>query len=69
MDGSTGGWQMNEILEPGMLVRNPMAPDWGIGQVQSRIGDKITVNFEHAGKQVIDGRRVELGLVIPDQGL
>lgn len=60
---------MNEILEPGMLVRNPMAPDWGVGQVQSRIGDKITVNFEHAGKQVIDGRRVELGLFIPDQGL
>ncbi|MDV7270730.1 DUF3553 domain-containing protein [Thioclava sp. A2] len=55
---------MNEILEPGMLVRNPKAPDWGVGQVQSRIGDKITVNFEHVGKQVIDGRRVELSLVI-----
>lgn len=59
---------MHEILEPGMLVRNPAAPDWGLGQVQSRIGDKVTVNFEHVGKQVIDGRRVELTLVIPDQG-
>jgi len=59
---------MNEFLEPGMLVRHPQAPDWGIGQVQSRIGDRITVNFEHAGKQVLDGRRVQLFLVIPDQG-
>ena len=59
---------MNEFLEPGMLVRNPMAPDWGLGQVQSRIGDKVTVNFEHVGKQVIDGTRVQLSFVIPDQG-
>lgn len=59
---------MNEFLEPGMLVRNPLAPDWGIGQVQSRIGDRITVNFEHAGKQVIDGKRVQLLMVIGDNG-
>lgn len=58
---------MNEFLEPGMLVRNPSAPDWGIGQVQSRVGDRITVNFEHAGKQAIDGKRLQLFLVIPDQ--
>ncbi len=58
---------MNEILEPGMLVRNPQAPDWGLGQVQSRIGARITVNFEHAGKVVIEGSRVSLDLVIPDQ--
>lgn len=54
---------MNEILEPGMIVRHPLAPEWGEGQVQSRIGDRITVNFEDAGKQVIDGRRVELVIV------
>lgn len=54
---------MNEILEPGMIVRHPLAPEWGAGQVQSRIGDRITVNFEDAGKQVIDGRRVELVIV------
>ncbi|MBD3803503.1 MAG: DUF3553 domain-containing protein [Rhodobacteraceae bacterium] len=59
---------MYEILEPGMLVRNPAQPDWGTGQVQSRIGEKVTVNFEHVGKQVIDGRRVSLELVFPDQG-
>ena len=58
---------MNEILEPGMLVRNPQAPDWGLGQVQSRIGARITVTFEHAGKVVIEGSRVSLDLVIPDQ--
>ncbi|WBU52257.1 DUF3553 domain-containing protein [Paracoccus sp. SCSIO 75233] len=54
---------MNDFLEPGMLVRNPAAPEWGLGQVQSRIGDRITVNFHEAGKRVIDGRRVVLELV------
>lgn len=58
---------MNEILEPGMLVRHPARPDWGMGQVQSRIGRRITVNFEHAGKVVIDGERVSLELVISPQ--
>lgn len=55
---------MNGMLEPGMLVRHPGQPDWGLGQVQSRIGRRITVNFEHAGKVVIDGEHVELVLVI-----
>ena len=54
---------MNEILEPGMIVRHPQAPEWGLGQVQSRIGDRITVNFAEAGKRVIDGSRVALELV------
>lgn len=52
-----------EILEPGMLVRNCEAPEWGVGQVQSRIGDRVTVNFPETGKQVLDGRRVRLELV------
>ncbi|MEL6585134.1 MAG: DUF3553 domain-containing protein [Pseudomonadota bacterium] len=43
-----------------MLVRHPDAPDWGKGQVQSNVGGKITVNWEHAGKQVIDGTRILL---------
>jgi len=51
---------MNAILEPGMIVRHPQQSDWGLGQVQSRIGDRITVNFEHMGQVVIDGRRVGL---------
>ena len=54
---------MNDILEPGMIVRHPGAPEWGDGQVQSRIGDRITVNFAEAGKQVIDGRRVTLQIL------
>jgi hypothetical protein len=51
---------MSNLLEPGMMVRHPQQPEWGLGQVQSSIGDKVTVNFEHAGKVVIDLRRVEL---------
>lgn len=54
---------MNAILEPGMLVRHPGQPDWGLGQVQSNVNGKVTVNFEHAGKVVIDGTQVELQLV------
>lgn len=41
-------------LAPGILVRNPDVPEWGIGQVQSVIGTRVTVNFENAGKQLID---------------
>ncbi len=51
---------MNEFLEPGMLVRHPDRPDWGLGQVQSRIHSRITVMFEDAGKIVIDGSKVAL---------
>ncbi|MBE3637154.1 DUF3553 domain-containing protein [Mangrovicoccus algicola] len=55
---------MNGLLEPGMLVRHPTRPDWGLGQVQSNINGKITVNFEHAGKVVIEGTAVDLQLEI-----
>ncbi|WP_323781946.1 DUF3553 domain-containing protein [Thalassovita sp.] len=51
---------LNSFLEPGMRVRHPTQPDWGIGQVQSNIGGKITVNFPESGKVVIDGSRIEL---------
>ena len=57
---------INSLLEPGMLVRNPACPDWGLGQVQSVAGRKVTVNFEHAGKQVIDARVVALVFVSDD---
>jgi hypothetical protein len=52
-------------LSPGMLVRNPAAPEWGVGQVQSVIGPRITVNFEHAGKRLINGDVVALEPVEP----
>jgi hypothetical protein len=51
---------MNAILSPGMLVRHPDRPDWGLGQVQSNIGGMITVMFPHAGKTVINGANIEL---------
>ncbi len=45
---------------PGAVVRHPSQPDWGTGQVQSVIGDRITVNFEHAGKRLINAKVVKL---------
>ena len=51
---------MQSLLEPGMLVRHPQRPDWGLGQVQSNIGGRVTVNFEHAGKVVIETGSVAL---------
>lgn len=53
----------NALLEPGMLVRNPARPDWGLGQVQSNIGTRVTVMFEEAGKKVLDGRHVLLEII------
>jgi len=55
--------EFNDLLEPGQLVRNPAQDDWGLGQVQSNIGGKVTVNFENAGKLVLEGARVELIIV------
>ena len=51
---------LNAILTPGMLVRHPAQPDWGIGQVQSNIAGRVTVNFRDEGKVVIDSFRVHL---------
>jgi FKBP-type peptidyl-prolyl cis-trans isomerase 2 len=56
---------MSGLLEPGMLVRHPNREDWGLGQVQSVIGPRVTVNFEHAGKVVIDSTRI---ILVPDFG-
>ena len=46
--------------EPGEFVRNPSNKDWGIGQIQSIINDKVTVNFENSGKKVINANEVVL---------
>jgi hypothetical protein len=51
---------INSILEPGSIIRHPDKPEWGLGQVQSNIDGKITVNFEHMGKVVIDGHNIAL---------
>ena len=47
-------------FEPGDKVFNPNNKDWGLGQVQSIIKDKVTVNFENAGKKVINIKNIEL---------
>ena len=54
---------MSHQLVPGMLVQHPAEPDWGIGQIQSVIGDRITVNFEHAGKVLINGKQITLHII------
>lgn len=45
---------MAAALEPGMWVRLPARPDWGDGQVQSVVGQRVTVSFEHAGKILVN---------------
>ena len=50
-------------LGVGAIVRMPAEPDWGLGQVQSIVGSRITVNFEHRGKVVLQGDHVSLELV------
>ena len=46
--------------DPGDRVINPKNKEWGIGQVQSIIKNKVTVNFENAGKKVINVKNIEL---------
>jgi RNA polymerase-interacting CarD/CdnL/TRCF family regulator len=52
---------------PGDYVVNPQQKDWGIGQVQSIIKNKITVNFQNQGKQVINGEIIVLEKIKNEQ--
>ena len=45
---------MQYDLEPGNFVINPSQKSWGIGQIQSIIKNKVTVNFENVGKKVLN---------------
>ena len=47
-------------FEPGDKVFNPNNKDWGIGQVQSIINGKVTVNFENVGKKVVNSNLINL---------
>jgi hypothetical protein len=47
-------------FELGDKVYNPSNKDWGIGQVQSIIKDKVTVNFQNVGKKVINSNNIKL---------
>jgi|TARA_B110000967_G_C18442502_1_gene343889 hypothetical protein len=51
---------MHFNFEPGDYVVNPSNKDWGIGQVQSIIKNKVTVNFQNTGKKVINSDVVTL---------
>ena len=51
---------MQYDLEPGNLVINPKEKSWGIGQIQSIIKNKVTINFENCGKKVINLENVIL---------
>ncbi len=51
-------------LTPGTFVINVIKEkEWGIGQVQSSINNKITINFENVGKKTINPREVELKII------
>tara|TARA_Y100001970_G_scaffold148195_1_gene181876 strand:- start:312 stop:491 length:180 start_codon:yes stop_codon:yes gene_type:complete len=47
-------------LEPGDFVINPKNKDWGVGQIQSIVKNKITVNFQNSGKQVLNSENITL---------
>lgn len=51
---------MLDTLVPGALVRHPDRPDWGLGQVQSVIGYRVTVNFRERGKVLINTEVIAL---------
>lgn len=53
------------MLEPGQYVVLEGARDWGLGQVQSVAGERVTVNFENAGKRVININNADLKPVDP----
>jgi len=59
---------MRTHLVPGDFVRHPDQPDWGLGQVQSVVGNRVTVNFENAGKRLINVTVVPLVDAAPSQG-
>ena len=54
------------LIEPGHRVLHPGEPDWGVGQVQSVVGERVTVNFEHRGKVLINAAVVQLELLDED---
>ena len=58
---------MQYDLEPGNFVVNPLQKTWGIGQVQSIVKNKATVNFQNSGKKVIDLDNVNLERIKNEQ--
>ena len=58
---------MSALPTPGQWVRLPNAPEWGIGQVQSVAGMRVTVNIFHAGKRLVHADRVTLEPADPER--
>jgi len=52
--------QMFLNYDPGDFVINPNNKDWGKGQIQSIIKNKVTANFENVGKKVINSKEIFL---------
>ncbi len=59
----SGPIRSNALFHPGIWVRHPACPHWGRGQVQSAVGERVTVNFEHGGKVVINLGHVALEII------
>ena len=57
---------MAQMFETGDLVESAARPEWGVGQVQSCIDGRVTVNFENEGKVVVIGDEAGLRLVAAD---
>lgn len=66
MAGGGAGRDGVNAIEPGQRVVHPGQPDWGVGQVQSVVGDRVTVNFEHAGKVLVNAAVVALEVLDED---
>ena len=58
---------MQYDLEPGDFVKHPKERNWGIGQIQSIIRNRVTVNFQHSGKKVINSDNIRLEKVNDEQ--
>ena len=58
---------MQYDLEPGDFVNHPKERSWGIGQIQSIIRNRVTVNFQHSGKKVINSDNIKLEKVNDEQ--
>ncbi len=58
---------MQYELEPGNFVINPSEKDWGTGQIQSIIRNKATINFQNAGKKVINLNNIILEKIENEQ--
>ncbi|MBL42449.1 MAG: DUF3553 domain-containing protein [Rhodospirillaceae bacterium] len=51
------------MIYPGTYVINKKNTEWGIGQVQTIVKNKVTVNFENAGKLVINTEVIKLDII------